>query len=107
MPWKTTIVAILALLALALAPLAATLGISDETKPTGQVETMEGCLGKGGEGTWLLTDAAGAAHVVVSDKVQLADHDGHKVKVTGEWMGDDDARHFHVTALEHVAASCG
>jgi hypothetical protein len=107
MPWKTTLAAILALVALALAPLAATLGIPDDTVAAGQVETMEGCLGKSGEGTWLLTDAAGTAHVVVSDKVQLADHDGHKVKVTGEWKGDAEARHFHVTALEHVAASCG
>ena len=96
-----------AVLALAAAPLPATLGSDDETKAAGKVETLEGCLAKSGEGSWMLTDAAGAKHVVVSEKVQLADHNGHKVKATGEWKGEGAELHFHVTALEHVAASCG
>lgn len=104
MPWKTTLRIVLAMLVLALVPLVA--AGAEETETTGKVETIEGCLAKSEDGTWTLTDATGVAHVVVSDEVALADHAGHRVKASGVWKGEGDARHFHVTALEHVAASC-
>ena len=109
MPKKFAVVAMLAVLALLAAlavPVAAADDGNDEKKATGPEVTLEGCLSKGGEGAWTLTDAGGGEHKLVPSSTQLAAHEGHKVKVTGEWKGEGEGRHLHVTKLEHVAATC-
>jgi hypothetical protein len=101
----------------------------DDTKTTHKkVRTLSGCLEKGdGDKDYKLTDAKGDKWDVKSDAVDLGEHVGHSVKITGvvsnatlhgakedakEKAGEhgvgDPAEHGHLTAtaVKMVSKSC-
>ena len=93
-----------------------------------KVRTIAGCLEKSGGDEYKLTTAAGGTWEIKSDAVQLGEHVGHTVRVTGtvrnataHGMKEDakqeaaehgvdknEAEHGHmeVTAIKHVSDSC-
>ena len=101
-----------------------------EKKTTHQkVRTISGCLEKAGDSNeYKLTPAAGSTWEIKSDAVNLGEHVGHTVRVTGtvrnaamhgmkedtkekaaeHGVNKDETEHGHLeaTALKHVSDSC-
>ena len=101
-----------------------------EKKTTHQkVRTITGCLEKAGDSNeYKLTTAAGSTWEIKSDAVNLGEHVGHTVRVTGtvrnatahgmkedakqeaaeHGVNKDETEHGHLeaTAVKHVSGSC-
>ena len=84
-------------------------------------ETITGCLkGPNSEGVYELTNKQEKSTIEVGGNPELADHVGHTVKLTGEWVksgaeiGEKEAagkeeeseRHFKVSSVKHIAVGC-
>lgn len=86
----------------------------------GDTKTVTGCLQKGDEpNEYSITDTSGKTYEMRSSDVNLADHLGHKVTVTGRIKGETDedeereakgskkeAGYIQVTKLTMVSTSC-
>jgi hypothetical protein len=118
------------MLASAGASVAAVQDQDQEKKTTHQkVRTITGCLEKAGDShEYRLTTAAGGTWEIKSDAVNLGEHVGHTVRVTGtvrnaamhgakedtkekaaeHGVDKDETEHGHLeaTALKHVSDSC-
>jgi hypothetical protein len=70
--------------------------------------TLTGCLAKADDGTFTLMEKGKTEKVKLHamSGVDLGPHAGHTVRLTGEWQGEGAAKMFHVSKMEHVAASC-
>jgi hypothetical protein len=70
--------------------------------------TLTGCLAKADDGSFTLTEKGKTEKVKLhtASDLGLGAHVGHTVRLTGEWKGDASAKVFHVSKMEHVAASC-
>lgn len=103
-------------------------GQTNSTTNNGQT-TVTGCLsGPNSEGAFILKPAKGRAFEVGGDE-QLKEHVGHTVRLTGTWVksgseiGENESaekneksegsehhgvaeRHFKVTDIHHISASC-
>ena len=94
----------------------------EKSDNTGKVRTMTGCLEKDGNEYELRTDS-GATWELKGDTVNLADHVGHTIRVTGtvdhekmhgakekakEKTQDNPKEHGHltVTNVKHVKEGC-
>jgi hypothetical protein len=112
------------------ASLAAAQDQDQEKKTTHQkVRTITGCLEKAGDSNeYKLTTAAGSTWEIKSDAVNLGEHVGHTVRVTGTVRnatahgmkedtkqeaaehgvnkGETEHGHLEATAVKHVSASC-
>ena len=120
---KTFLLALAA--ALAVAPTLAAAGGETKTKDKDKTTTtLTGCLSQAADaGAYRLKTKAKEVDVRGLD--HLKDHVGHEVKLTGTWMdnapktgaaetreketartGTEENRHFMVTKIEHVAATC-
>lgn len=87
---------------------------------TGMEKTITGCLsGPNAEGAYTLsTKNQKQVGVSSSQGVDLKEHVGHEVKLTGSWMksgaamgtkekaGEKAEQHFEATKVEHIASSC-
>jgi hypothetical protein len=102
----------------------------DKTSGKGKT-TLTGCLSQGSQdGSYTLKTKAQTKDVEVKGLAHLKDHVGHEVKLTGEWMEGSHAgeaktetsgstgtketartdkgadKHFMVSDIQHIAASC-
>lgn len=87
-----------------------------------QAATITGCLkGPNPEGVYDLTNTKAKGEIEVGGNSGLAEHVGHTVQLTGEWVksGGDigekepasreqeaNERHFKVSSIKHLAAGC-
>ncbi len=86
-----------------------------------QAATITGCLkGPNPEGVYDLTHSKQKGEIEVGGNSGLAEHVGHTVQLTGEWVksgadigekeaaGHEEAneRHFKVSSIKHLAAGC-
>jgi hypothetical protein len=89
--------------------------------PSLQAATITGCLkGPNSEGVYDLTNTKQKGEIEVGGNSGLAEHVGHTVELTGEWVksgadigekeeaGHEEAheRHFKVSSIKHLAAGC-
>ncbi len=100
-------------------------GRDKDEQTAGKTVTVSGCLAKGDSpNEFYLTADNGQKYEVRSDSVQLSEHVGHKVKVTGttvkESARDDDedekterneraeheAANLNVSNIEHLSSTC-
>ena len=99
--------AALSLLLLCVAPAAH----AGEGKKHDGPKTIQGCLAAGeGENWYVLTkkkDDGRTKEIKVQGDDSFAAHVGHEVKLMGSYVEVDGDKHFHATAMEHVAATCG
>ena len=86
----------------------------------GEAKTVTGCLQKGDEpNEYRITDTSGKTYEMRSSNVNLADHLGHKVTVTGGVKGETDedeereakggkkeSGYIQVTKLTMISTSC-
>ena len=106
---------------------------AESKKPAGDKTTLTGCLQKGAEAnTFVLTNVTGGPkatnkewHLMAPASLNLANHVGHKITVTGSVTGvgkaakpsgdahashtmkqASDMRHLDVATMTHVAATC-
>jgi hypothetical protein len=121
------------ILSIALAPALAVAGGENKgDKASGKGKTtLTGCLSQGTqEGAYTLKTKGQTTDAEVKGLATLKDHVGHEVKLTGEWMEGSHAgqaktetssstgtkepartdkgadKHFMVSSIEHIAASC-
>ncbi|MBV9610664.1 MAG: hypothetical protein JO187_13965 [Acidobacteria bacterium] len=122
---------LIALFMFASAAVFATPGDRDKDKDNGKMKTLTGCLQKGdGANEYKLLGSNGSTWELRSDKVEMAPHVGHTVRVTAEpstvhakahemkedtkdemkehGMAKNSTEHGHlrVTNLEMVSESC-
>lgn len=103
-------------------PLLASLApAASAASPDDDETTLTGCLAAGDEpGEYVLTDEETDEEIDVEGPDSLAAHVGHRVKLTGSWVEDDDegdeeeegyeeedGSYFHATAVEHISDHCG
>jgi hypothetical protein len=83
-------------------------------------DTITGCLkGKNAEGVYELTNTGQKGEIEVGGSSDLAEHVGHTVKLTGDWVKsgadigekeagkeDKNERHFKVSSVQHIKAGC-
>ncbi|MEZ5331066.1 MAG: hypothetical protein R2991_03215 [Thermoanaerobaculia bacterium] len=63
--------------------------------------TLSGCLA-GVDGQWMITGEEGA-HAVVEGAVDLEPHNGHEVRLTGEWIRNAEGQEaFRAQAVEDL-----
>lgn len=101
---------ILALVLAAGLPAAAVAGEKGKDK----TKTLSGCLGAGdAEGQFVLTKKDTGKEVRVTGSGELGDHLGHEVALTGHWAGEKSedrgkskGKHFVVSEIQHIAATC-
>ncbi len=68
--------------------------------------SIVGCLDEGGdEGYFVLTDEDGE-EIDVTGSAELGKHLGHKVRLTGTWVEEDEYEIFKVAKIEHISADC-
>ena len=89
MKWNRAILALLAFVFAGLVAYAAAQHsqMKNSTGSMGKMKSVSGCLQKGDEpNEFSITGANGTTYGLMSSKVDLSKHVGHKVKVTGKMM---------------------
>jgi hypothetical protein len=68
---------------------------------------LSGCLTKVGQDSFTLVEQESGDRITVKGPVELLDHVGHTVEVTGTWSEDSSAhRYFKVTKVKQISSSC-
>lgn len=74
---------------------------------TGKTVTMTGCLTKGQNGDYMLTDEKSGKQVTVTGSADLEkDAMNHKVRVTGTESSTGGMTTLSATSVRHVSHSC-
>jgi hypothetical protein len=69
--------------------------------------TMTGCLTKGSDGNYILTDEKTGRQTTVTGTADLEKHSaGHKVQLTGTENTTGGTQAFSATSIKHISATC-
>jgi hypothetical protein len=73
----------------------------DEPAEESAATTLSGCL-TGTDGQWMISGDEGV-HAVVEGAADLEPHNGHQVRLTGEWQEDAEGQNAFVAGgIEHL-----
>lgn len=89
----------------------ASAGLAAADDKTGETTSLVGCLDKDVGGAFTLIEQESGDRVAIegsSKDVRLDDHVGHTVKITGQWVDDENLyrRYFEVSSIDMVSDSC-
>ncbi len=83
-------------------------GLLAQAQDAPREHSMTGCLAKGDDGMFKLTDLeTGPSMVDIAESTANMDpHVGHKVEITGTAVPDMENHTMKVTAMKHISGSC-